>query len=134
VFGKRSAVWQPRSAMCDFSSPPNPEADAAKEKFAAINAYVTEHGGWLVSVPGDPEMRLQTLPGSALPDQLAALGYIVERTGETQRILPHAVAQKFEVSSSGALVSPTGGSTKPTSVVVTNAGIAIVEVYDLRMP
>jgi hypothetical protein len=53
-----------------------------KERFAAINAYITEHGGgWLVSVPGDPDTRLQALPGSSLPDQLRKLGYIVERTG-----------------------------------------------------
>jgi hypothetical protein len=44
------------------------------------------------------------------------------------------VAQKFEVTSSGALVPATEGSTKPVTVQVTNAGIATVEQYDLRMP
>jgi len=35
---------------------------------------------------------------------VARLGYIVEKTGESQRIVPHlAVAQRFEVSSSGGL-------------------------------
>jgi hypothetical protein len=111
-----------------INAPPNQEAEAAKEKFAAINTYVAEHGGgWLVSVPGDPEMRLQVLPGSVLLDQLAALGYIVEKTGETQRTSRTRVAPKFEVSSSGALAWPTEGSTKPTSVVVTNAWITTVE-------
>jgi hypothetical protein len=118
-----------------ISTPSNPEADAAKAKFAAINAYITEHGGaWLVSVPGEPTMRLQVLPGSALPDQLAALGYLVERTGETQRVLAHAVAQKFEVSSSGAFIPATEGSTKPLALHITNAGVAVVEQYDLRVP
>jgi len=65
---------------------------------------------------------------------IARLGYIVEKTGESQRILPHAVTQRFEVSSSCALVAPTEGSTKPTTVTVTNAGIATVLQYDLRMP
>jgi hypothetical protein len=46
------------------------------------------------------------------------------KTGESQRVLPHAVVQKFEVSSSGALVPPIEGSTK--SMTVTNAGIANV--------
>jgi hypothetical protein len=32
------------------------------------------------------------------------MGYIVEKTGESQRILPQAVVQKFETSSSRALV------------------------------
>jgi hypothetical protein len=39
----------------------------------------------------------------------------------TERFPPHAIAQKFEVSSSGALVAPTEGSTKPVSVIVTGA-------------
>jgi Arm DNA-binding domain len=103
-----------------------------KEKgFEGLKRFVTERHGWLVSVPGDRDLRLQVLPGSPLPDQLVALGYIVEKTGETQRILPHAIQQRFEVSSSGALVPVTEGSTKPVSVQITNAGIATVEQYDL---
>jgi hypothetical protein len=117
-----------------ISSPPNPEADAAKARFEAINAFVAERGGWLVSVPGDPAMRLQVLPGSSLPDQLRKLGYIVVPVGTTSRILPHAVAQRFETSSSGALLPVTEGSSRPVTVCVTNAGIATVEQYDLRMP
>jgi hypothetical protein len=55
------------------------------------------------------------------------MGYDVVKTGTSERILPHAVAQQFEVSSSGVLVAPTKGSTKPISVQTTNAGIATVE-------
>jgi hypothetical protein len=62
------------------------------------------------------------------------LGLFIEKIGESQRILPHAVRQRFEVSSSGALTPATEGSTRPTSIVVTNAGIANVECYDIRMP
>jgi hypothetical protein len=36
-------------------------------------------------------MRFDALPGSPLPDQLRELGYLVERTGETERILPHTM-------------------------------------------
>jgi hypothetical protein len=49
------------------------------------------------------------------------------------RISLRAVAQKFETSSTGARVPITEGSTKPVSAQVTNAGIATVEQYDLRM-
>jgi hypothetical protein len=59
-------------------------------------------------------------------------GRIVERTGQTQRILPHAIAQKFEVSSSGAFIAATESSTKPLTLQVTNAGLAVAEQYDLR--
>jgi hypothetical protein len=62
------------------------------------------------------------------------MGYIVEKTGETQRILPHAITERFETSSSGALVSPTENSTKPVTTRVTHAGITIVDQFDLRMP
>jgi hypothetical protein len=45
---------------------------------------------------------------------ITRLGYIVEKIGTSEHILPHAVAQEFEVSSSGALVPATNGPTKPT--------------------
>ena len=124
----------PNSSARYVPGQPNPLVESRKEKFDRMNEWVHSRNGWIVSVPGDPDVRLQTLVGSPLPGQLRKLGYIVERTGETQRILPHAVSQRFETSSSGALVVPTEGSTRPVSVVVTTAGIAVVEQYDLRMP
>ena len=68
------------------------------------------------SVPGARELRFDALVGSALPAQLTAMGYIVEKIGTSQRILPHAVAQKFETSSTGALIPATEGSTKPVTL------------------
>jgi hypothetical protein len=61
-------------------------------------------------------------------------GYIVVKTGESQRVLPNAVVQKFKVSSSGALIAATENSPKPVSLIVTGAGLARVEQYDLWMP
>jgi hypothetical protein len=52
-------------------------------------------------------------PLSGGTTNIARLGNIVEKIGTSQRILPQAVQQRFEVSSSGALVPPTEGSTKP---------------------
>jgi hypothetical protein len=74
------------------------------------------------------------LVGSPLPAQLTAMGYIVERIGTSERILPHVVAQRFEVSSSGALLAPTEASSRPVSLVVTSAGVARVEQFELRAP
>jgi hypothetical protein len=79
------------------------------------------------SVPGARELRFDALVGSPLPAQFTAMGYIVEKTGTSERILAHEVAQRFETSSSGALVPATEGSTKPVTVTVTNAGIAAVD-------
>jgi hypothetical protein len=80
------------------------------------------------------EVTFDALVGSALPAQLAALGYIATLTGASERIFAYAVAQRFETSSSGTLVPATEGSTKPVSEQITHAGIAVVEQYDLRMP
>jgi hypothetical protein len=108
--------------------------DERKKRFGGINDFVTDHGGWMVSIPGEVEMRFEAMPGSALPDELRKLGYIVVPTGTTERILPHAVAQPMTLSSSGALVAATEGSTKPVTLQVTNAGIATVEMFDLHVP
>jgi hypothetical protein len=85
------------------------------------------------SVRGARELRFDALAGSLLPAQLTAMGYIVEKIGTSERILPHAVAQRFEVSSSGALVPASDGSKKPTTATVTNAGFANVEQFELRL-
>jgi hypothetical protein len=89
-------------------------------------------------LPGDLEMRFQALPDSALPASLRSMGYIVEPIGETHRmthrILPHAVTERFETSSSGALIAAVEGSTNPVAVKVHHAGIAIVDQFDLRLP
>jgi hypothetical protein len=76
------------------------------------------------------EHYVETIGGTA---NIARLGNIVVKTGTSERILPHAVAQRFETSSSDALIAATEGSTKPVTVTVTNAGIAVVEQYDLRV-
>jgi hypothetical protein len=87
----------------------------------------------LVSVPGDPEMRFEALPDSALPAALRSMGYVVEQTGETQRILPHAITEELTTTSSGAVVPVTEGSTRPVTRRVTHAGIATLLQYDLRL-
>jgi hypothetical protein len=62
------------------------------------------------------------------------LGYTVEQTGQSQRIFPHAITERFETTSSGALVTATENSTKPVTTRVTHAGIAIVDQFNLRLP
>jgi hypothetical protein len=69
----------------------------------------------------------------AIGASIARLGYIVEKIGTTERILPHAVAQKFEMSSSGVLVAASEGSSRPVPVIVTSAGLARVEQFELRV-
>ena len=121
----------------DFYHPnsnPYQQVDDRKKLFGTLNTFVTRHNGWLVSIPGDVPIRLQVLPGSTLPDALRKLGYFVERTGQTQRILPNAITEELELSASGAMVPVTAGSTRPVTTRITHAGLATVVQYDLRLP
>jgi hypothetical protein len=111
---------------------PNRQVEDRNKLFATLNAYITKRNGWMVSVPGDSEMRFQALPDSTLPGAHRELGYIVEPIGETQRILPHAIVEKLVTTSSGALVRATESST-PT-IQITHAGLATVIQCDLRAP
>jgi hypothetical protein len=65
---------------------------ARKQRHAALNTYITEHGGWLTSIPGDPLMRFEAVPDSTLPDDLRGKGYIVSPAGSTTRIDPNSPA------------------------------------------
>lgn len=112
----------------------NPDADKRKKRFADIATFIAERGGWVTSVPGAHAIWFDTLPGSALPDQLRELGHDVVKTGTTERILPHAISTAVTLTSSGAFEPATENSTKPVTMRVTNAGIAIVEQFDLLLP
>ena len=107
--------------------------DARKRRFDDIAAFIAERGGWVTSVPGAHAIWFDALPDSALPDQLRELGHDVVKTGTTERILPHAVSTAMTLTSSGAFEPATENSTKPVTMRVTNAGIAIVEQFDLLM-
>jgi hypothetical protein len=64
---------------------------------------------------------------------LYKLGYVVTEIGETQRILAHAITEML-TTSSGALVAATDDSTRPVATQITQAGLAVVMQYELRMP
>jgi hypothetical protein len=56
------------------------------ERWAALNEYVRRNGGAVVSVPGNKTLRIECLPGSALPQRLRELGYITVERGRTTGI------------------------------------------------
>lgn len=89
-----------------------------KARFMELNAFVTERHGWLTSIPGDIEVEMQCLPGSSLPDDLRKLGYVVAEIGETQRILPTAIVERFVVGGDGTLQPLLFGSTEPVAQTV----------------
>jgi hypothetical protein len=72
-------------------APRSPEIDERKKRFDELNAFVSARGdAWLVSVPGAHELRLDALVGSPIPNDLRALGYIVEKIGTSERTLAQA--------------------------------------------
>lgn len=94
-----------------------------KERFDAINRQAQRLGdAWLVSVPGEPEIRIETLPNSALPEQLRELGYRLTDNGTGERILPSAITEAVLIE----------GSTRTRTV--THAGIARVRKFSLILP
>ena len=52
----------------------------------ALNAYVMSHGGAVVSVPHHRELRIEIPKDSAIPTELARLGYDPRLCGSTTRI------------------------------------------------
>lgn len=77
---------------------------------------------------------METLEGSSLPDDIRALGYRVTEIGEGQRILAHAIVERFTTRADGAFEPLTEGSTKPIASTVTHAGICKVKRYAFDLP
>ncbi len=55
--------------------PLKPDVADRKEKFEALNRFVQDRNGFVISVPGDSSVTIEVLPDSALPAELIALGY-----------------------------------------------------------
>jgi hypothetical protein len=111
----------------------DPRRDALEKRkalHAALNKYIDARGGWLTSVCGDPLMRFEALPGSDLPDDLRAKGYIIDQIGTTTRILPAGNTEVMSTTRVGALELATEGSTRPR-LLVHHAGIQQTHVYEL---
>ena len=115
---------------------PNKEVEERKARFAALNATISEGGGWVTSIPGDTTVRFETLPDSVLPARLMALGYEVvpDDPPNGERILAGTVVEKFTLTSSGIFERMVEGSTKAVASIRTHAGIVRVERFSFRMP
>ena len=80
------------------------------------------------------EVTVEALPDSSVPDDLRALGYDVREDGETERILPHQIVERFTRRADGELEPVTSGSTKAIAETRTHAGIVRVKRYAFDMP
>ena len=83
-------------------------------------------GGFVVSIPGSPDVVFEALPESTLPDELAGYDIRPADPPETMRLLAHAIEQKLTLSSCGIFETMTEGSTKAVAQVRTHDGICRV--------
>ncbi len=74
------------------------------------------------------------LPGSNLANALADLGYDLRPELDGERILPHAIVEKFARNSDGSLGILTEGSTNKVTTVVTHAGIVKTRRFSFDLP
>jgi hypothetical protein len=100
-----------------------------KARFEALNTYITNRNGFIISEPGRAEIRIECLPGSALPGDLAALGYQLQQEEDGERILVGAIVEKFVAGADGGLEPLTAGSTRPIAEIRRHAGICKTERY-----
>jgi hypothetical protein len=110
-----------------------PEIETPKEKFDKLNRAVIALGGWVVSIPGDRTIVVECLPGSNVPHRLRGAGYDLTEIEGGERIIAGAITERLELSSSGAFVPATEGSTKPIATTVVHSGICKVERFAFSM-
>lgn len=113
--------------------PRNPAAEARLERFKELNRWIMARGGWVTSLPGAPRVTIEVLPGSPLAADLRGAGYDVRSDGDGERILPAAIIEKLALSSSGALVPLSAGSTLSVASTVTHAGICRVNRFSFAI-
>jgi hypothetical protein len=105
-----------------FYRPVAPDRRTELEKFQDLNDWVRERGGWIISVPTEKIITIQCLPDSAIPSELEAQGYIVDKIGSSERILPHGITERFLRRADGQ------------EEVRHHAGVVTVELFEAILP
>jgi hypothetical protein len=98
---------------------PNQITERQRDLWNALNQFVTERGGAIVSPMFASPLRIETALDSELPDKLRELGYDLIYREQDTRI--------------GAPISKPGRWGRPRDL---NAGYSFraVDVYELRLP
>jgi hypothetical protein len=91
--------------------------------FEALNTEAQNHDAWIISTPGNREVIVECLLGSAWPDVLAKRGYRLEETEDGERIIPTAIREAMGINADGTLGPLTPGSTQATTMTVHHPGI-----------
>jgi hypothetical protein len=91
--------------------------------FEALNTEAQNRDAWIISTPGNREVIVECLLGSAWPDVLAKRGYRLEETEDGERIIPTAIREAMGINADGTLGPLTPGSTQATTMTVHHPGI-----------
>jgi hypothetical protein len=102
--------------------------DDRKEKFEALNIFVTRHGGWVTSVPGAMDVTIEVPETSELPGKLRDLGYLPVEIGRRERMVPNATTEEFY---SSAIID--GERVNVKSRTVAHAGFVPVVMYAFEL-
>ena len=84
------ALEKKPNAVSDWLNRPRSERTdplkARTELSEALTKFVQQNGGWVTSVPGAKNMRIETPQNSALPTKLLEIGYSIRSAGIGTRI------------------------------------------------
>lgn len=106
-----------------------PRLDDRRARFDGINrACIAAQNAWLTSVAGDIDVAIEVTAGSSIPQRLHDLGYYLVADGRGQRIIPHAITERFTRNADGTLSPLVEGSTLPI-MHRTHAGIVEVQRF-----
>ena len=80
---------KPKTISDWLNRPRSERTDLVKQRtehWDALNAFISQQGGWVVSPPGTKRLRVEIQHQSALPTRLLELGYSVHSAGINTRI------------------------------------------------
>ena len=93
-----------------------------RKLWEALSAFVSKQGGWVVSAPGNRQMRIEIALGSSLPAKLSELGYDPIHCGTTTRI-----------TGTGSVETITAHSTTGQPSIRQHPGFQNVDVIEITL-
>jgi hypothetical protein len=106
--------------------PARPESAGLEQRrrlWEALAEFVASQGGWVTSLPGVKDLRIECPAGSALPSRLIELGYSPRHCGSSTRITP-----------TGTVEAITKHSSTGQPIIHHHAGIVPVDILEISLP
>jgi hypothetical protein len=123
-----------RSIGSDFKEVDDKLAKRRAWFLALVRESQIAGDAFIISSPGSDVVLVESLPLSTFPALLKSRGYPIREIAGGSRILHSAHHQPMMISSSGAMIPVTEGSTKPVSLVVYAAGPVETRRYEFPAP